>query len=207
MNRKALSSVMMSAGLTVVISAYGCSRDASRANQTADKTTTGQPAAAGADRAGTPGSVASAAAANGAAADENNARPPISVAGCLQKGDGRSDYILTGVSTPRTSVGTSGTKPANGDLVAQEHMREAAHSYKLAGDRDTLEPLVGHQVRVTGTVERRSDLNDHNADGTLKQHDRTKLDEDDLASVHVDSVDQLAASCGAARAPRGAKKR
>jgi len=29
----------------------------------------------------------------------------VTVTGCLQKGDGRSDYILTEVSTPRTKVG------------------------------------------------------------------------------------------------------
>jgi hypothetical protein len=103
------------------------------------------------------------------------------------------------VNHSRTSVGTSGsTPPAAGDAVGQEQMREASRAYRLAGDRDTLEPLVGKQVRVSGTVEKRSKLNDHNDDGTLKDRDRTKIDDDDLSSVQVASIDQVADQCGAA---------
>jgi hypothetical protein len=205
MNRRAVSNVVLGCGVAAVLAAFACGGDRDNANRTADATgspaATGQPAAAGADRAGTPGSATSAAAQN-AAADENNARPSITLSGCLQKGDGRSEYILTEVSAPRTGVGTSGTTGA--DAVAKEQIREAEHAYKLAGDRDTLEPLVGTQVRVSGTVERRSKLNEHNADGTLKERDRSKIDDDDLASVHVASVDKLDAPCGA---KSGARKR
>jgi hypothetical protein len=205
MNRRAVNRAVVGCSLAVVLSAAGCSGDRS-ANRTAENNATGQPAAAGADRAGAPGSAPAAAAANGTAADENNARAPVTLTGCLQKGDGRSEYILTEVNRPRTSVGTSGSTGAGGDrdLVAQEQMREAAHAYKLSADRDTLEPLVGKQVRVSGTVERRSQLNEHNADGTLKDRDRTKIDADDLASVHVASIDSIADGCGG---KSGARKR
>lgn len=202
MNRRAVSKIVMGFGMAAVLSAFGCGGDRGTADRSADTNKTGQPAAAAADRVGTAGSTAGAAA-NGTAADENNARTPMTLTGCLQKGDGRSDYILTEVSQPRTTVGTSGsTSAAGSDVVGQEQMRAAAHAYKLAGDKDTLEPLVGKQVRVNGTVERRSKLNEHDDNGTLKDRDRTKIDEDDLASVHVDSVDRIADACGGKGAPK-----
>src|SRR5262249_60653493 len=103
--------------------------------------------------AGTPGWAAR----RGTAADENNAQKSVTLTGCLQKGDGRSDYILTELNKPRTGVGTSGsTKPSSGDTVGQEQMRAASHAYKLDGDRDTLEPMVGKEVRVSGTIDRGS---------------------------------------------------
>jgi len=197
MNRRAMWNLFLGCSVAVAMSAAACGSDRNNTNRSADANATGQPAAAGADRAGTPGSAASAAAANGAAADENNARPPVTLTGCLQKGDGRTDYILTQVNEPRKSVGTSGSTAAAGsDAVAQEQMFAAEHAYKLSGDRDTLEPLVGRQVRVNGTVERRSKLNEHDDNGTMKDRDRTKIDEGDLESVHVASIDSVAASCG-----------
>jgi hypothetical protein len=168
MNHKVLSGAVMACGFAAVIAAAGCGDR--NVNRTA---------------------------ANGTAADENNARPSLTVTGCLQKGSLGSDYILTEVNHSRTGVGTSGsTTPAAGDAVGQEQMREATRAYRLAGESDTLEPLVGKQVRVNGTVERRSKLNEHNADGTLKERDRTKIDDDDLASLHVASIDRVADSCG-----------
>jgi hypothetical protein len=85
-------------------------------------------------------------------------------------------------------------------------MRAAEHAYKLSADTDTLEPLVGKQVRVSGTVERRSELNEHNDNGTVKDRDRTKIDADDLASVHVASIDSIADACGAGSAQKGSAK-
>src|SRR3954465_10978263 len=156
MNRTAISNAVLGCGLATLLAAFGCGGDHNATNGTAAGNGTGQPAAAGADRTGTPGAATGGAAGtSGTAADENNARPPVTLTGCLQKGDGRSDYILTEVNEPRTSVGTSGSATASGnDRVAQEQMRAAEHAYKLAGDRDTLEPLVGKQVRVNGTMER-----------------------------------------------------
>ena len=66
----------------------------------------------------------------------------------------------------------------------------------LDGDRDDLDKLVGKQVRVSGTIEKRSDLNDHNASGTVKDRDRTKIDDGDLAQVKVASVTSIGSACG-----------
>ena len=140
------------------------------------------------------GEPASGAAAGTAATTTADDKSPITVTGCLQKGDGRSDYILTEVSTTRTTVGTTGAPPpatgSSADVVGKEQMRAAAHAYNLNGDRDTLEGLVGKQVRVNGTLTARADLKD-------KERDRTKIDEDDLAKVDVTSVEAVAGSCGA----------
>ena len=172
MNRR-VSGFVTACGVAVVLSAAACDRTGNRT------------------------------AANGTTADENSARPPVALTGCLQKGDLGTEYILTEVNHSRTSVGTSGTQPPPpGDAVGKEQMREAARSYRLSGDKDVLEPLVGREVRVNGTEEKRSRLNEHNDDGTLKQRDRTKIDDDDLARVHVVSIDQVSPDCGA---PSGAR--
>ncbi|HKB09167.1 MAG TPA: hypothetical protein VKD69_00890 [Vicinamibacterales bacterium] len=207
MKRRVASNVVTGVGLAMLLAAYGCSTDRSSADRTADANRPGEPAAAGADRAGAPGSAATAgtpgsAATSGTAADENNAQKSVTLTGCLQKGDGRSDYILTELNKPRTGVGTSGTtKPSSSDTVGQEQMRAASHAYKLDGDRDTLEPMVGKEVRVSGTIDRGSALNEHTDSGQLKDRDRTKIDESDLAKVKVASVDSIGDSCrdGAAR--------
>src|SRR5689334_3596369 len=179
MNRTAISNAVLGCGLATLLAAFGCGGDHNAANGTAAGNGTGQPAAAGADRTGTPGAATGTAAANGTAADENNARTPVTLTGCLQKGDGRNDYILTEINQPRTSVGTSGsTSAAGSDKVGQEQMRAAEHAYKLSADNDTLEPMVGKQVRVSGTMERQSQLNEHNDNGTVKDRDRTKIDAD-----------------------------
>ena len=208
MNRTAISNAVLGCGLATLLAAFGCGGDHNAANGTAAGNGTGQPAAAGADRTGTPGAATGTAATTGSAADENNARTPVTLTGCLQKGDGRSDYILTEINQPRTSVGTSGSTSAAGtDKVGQEQMRAAAHAYKLSADKDTLEPLVGKQVRVSGTVERQSQLNEHNDNGTVKDRDRTKIDADDLASVHVASIDSIADACGSPSARKVTAKR
>lgn len=124
------------------------------------------------------------------------ARQSMTLTGCLQKGDGRSDYILTDVNTTRTTVGTGGTAPAGSTDVGQEQLRLVTRTYRVDGDRNTLEPIVGRTVRVTGTMAERSNLSAHNDDGTLKDRDRTKPDEDDLARVKVASVDEVSERCG-----------
>jgi len=207
MNRTAISNVVLGCGLATLLAAFGCGGDRNAINGTAAGNGTGQPAAAGADRTGTPGAATGTAGTSAPAADENNNRTPVTLTGCLQKGDGRSDYILTEINAPRAGVGTSGSASASAsDRVGQEQMREAEHAYKLAADRDTLEPLVGKQVRVSGTVERRSKLLEHNDDGTVKDRDRTKIDEDDLASVHVASIDSIAPSCASSSARKAVKR-
>ena len=198
------SSTFVACALGLAVSAWACGGNNDRA---ANDTPTGQPAAAGADRTGTPGATAGSAEANGtaraagtsgtAADAEKDTPQPITLTGCLQKGDGalRSDYILTDVNTSRASVGTSGAASgATSDVVGQEQMRQAEHAYKLDGDRDDLDKLVGKQVRVSGT--KRSDLTEHTPSGTVKDRDRTKIDDSDLAQVKVASVSAIADACG-----------
>jgi len=210
MNRRALSQFLIGCCAAVALAAAGCSSD-NGAARTNDANRTGQPAAAGADRAGTPaaagaetGGTAGAAGTSGtSAADKDTANAEsITLTGCLQKGSGalRSDYVLTEVNTTRGSVGTTGANPKP-DAVGQEQMRQAEHSYRLDGDRDDLDKLVGKQVRVNGTIEKRSDLNDHNANGTVKDRDREKISDSDLAQVKVASVSSIADACGKS-APR-----
>jgi len=179
-------------GLAIALSAVACGNHTDRTATAGDENRTGQPPASGA-------------AASKAAGDENAS--PVALTGCLQKGDGRSDYILTEVNSPRTSVGTSGTTGSakdrgaagsapSGDAVGPEQMRAAAHAYRLNGDRDRLEPLVGKQVRVSGTMAKASDLNAHDDNGKMKDRDRAKIDEGDLAKIDVASVDSVADNCG-----------
>ena len=209
MNRRALSQFMIGCCAAVALAAAGCGSD-NGATRTSNANPTGQPAAAGADRAGTPGAAtgAEAGATAGAAgtsgtsaADKDTAAKaePITLTGCLQKGDGavRTDYILTEVKTTRASVGTSGAAAnPKSDAVGQEQMRQAEHAYRLDGDRDDLDKLVGKQVRVSGTIEKRSDLNDHNANGTVKDRDREKISDSDLAELKVASVSSIPGACG-----------
>src|SRR5438132_7050873 len=178
-------------GVAIALSAFACSgTNTENKFPNGDATKAGEPTSGAAGTAGAAGATTA------------NDKSPITLTGCLQKGDGRSDYILTEVNTTRTTVGTSGSTPATGssaDVVGKEQMRAAAHAYNLNGDRDTLEPLVGKQVRVTGTLAARSDLNAHDDAGKLKDKtlDRTKIDEDDLAKVDVTSAVQIADDCGA----------
>lgn len=202
------STIVAACALGLALSAWACGGNNGNANDTAASNPTAQPAAAGADRAGTPGATAGAADANGTArpagtsgvgADTAAKAEPISLTGCLQKGSGtlRSDYVLTEANMARTPVGTSGAAAnPKSDVVGKEQMRAAEHSYRLDGDRDELDKLVGKQVRVSGTVEKRSDLNEHNADGTVKERDRTKIADSDLAQVKVDTVASIADACG-----------
>src|SRR5687767_4693248 len=59
---------------------------------------------------------------------------PITLTGCLQRGSGLNNYILTQVNSPSdTPVATSG-KDSSGAAVQREQMREAKHAYVLDGD-------------------------------------------------------------------------
>jgi hypothetical protein len=186
MNRTAVSNAVFGWALAIACSAVACggSQSATDANRA------GQPPAPGAAGAGT-------AQAPGGTAAEPQKPSPITLTGCLQKGDGRNDFILTEVNTTRTPVGTSGSAPsASNDAVGQAQMRSAAHAYRLNGDRDSLEGLVGKQVRVSGMLAERSEVSDRARAGTTSDKDRTKIDQDDLARVDVASVDSVADTCG-----------
>jgi len=142
----------------------------------------------------------------------------VTLTGCLQKGDGRT-FILTEINSPRTSVGTTGSSSSTG-AVEREQMRAAAHAYRLqSDDQKNLDSLVGHQVRVQGTVIERSDLpegqtsesgrqqaqtspgggNDarrNNPPSDTRIDRQTKLDEGDLAKIAVASIEGVADACG-----------
>jgi hypothetical protein len=183
-----VSTTFIGWGVAIALSAFACS-----GSSTENKFPNGDATKAGEPTAGAAGTVGSTTA---------NEKSPMTITGCLQKGDGRRDYILTEVNTTRTKVGTTGSTPEVGssaDVVGKEQMRAAAHAYDLNGDRDTLEPLVGKQVRVSGTLAKSSELNDHDRAGKVDAKDRTKIDEDDLAKVDVTSIVQVADNCGASK--------
>src|SRR5205814_5262390 len=74
---------------------------------------------------------------------------PITMTGCLQKGNGMmSSYILTQATRDSGSVGTSGTAASgtrsDASKVEREQANAAARSYRLSGDNGQLGDLVGH---------------------------------------------------------------
>jgi hypothetical protein len=129
---------------------------------------------------------------------------PITVAGCLQKGDG-SDFILTRINEPTQSVGTAGaTDTAAGrpggaavGTVEREQLRSAAGAYRVdAPSGVNLTELVGKEVRVVGTIRENMDLPRANAD-----RDPVQIKEGDLARIEAASVSQTAAECRGAETP------
>jgi len=119
----------------------------------------------------------------------------INLTGCLQKSGGlTTSYVLTQVNEPTRSVGTSGSSQP--DVVKQEQMREAKHSYRLDGDDDQLGNLVGKKVRVEGTVAQNSDLNKRAAEDRKDTDKPADIDTGDLAKVKVNSISAMSDSCG-----------
>ena len=180
---------------TALLSAVACSNNRSN-DQTANGTERTPPATAP-NATGTSGS-----------ADDTVKAEPITLTGCLQKGDG-SNYILTQVNEPSAA----GAPAPKGDdsKVAREQMNAAEHAYRLKDDRNDLGTLVGKQVRVSGTLARRADLDDKvgtsgaNDRDRDNDKDRVKIHEGDLAQVDVSDVQQVAAACGG-HAAKGAAK-
>src|SRR5581483_7536761 len=84
-----------------------------------------------------------------ATSGDRDTQQPIAVNGCLQKGDG-NDYILTAIN-----------EPPKGEPVAEQDAKEAEHAYRLHAKNtsdDDWDKMVGHQVRVSGTLARRGDV-------------------------------------------------
>jgi hypothetical protein len=153
----------------------------------------------------------------------SNNQQPVTLTGCLQKGDGRSDFILTQANTA-SPVGTSGAA-SDTAKIEREQREAAAHSYRLDGDRDELDKLVGHQVRVSGNLTDKGDMNRASAENERGaaptsgstapkgsearnpdyDRDRAKISEGDLAKVDVKSIESVSDSCGAAHS-QGAKR-
>jgi hypothetical protein len=169
-----MTMLMLSGGLSVALIAGGCGNNANNS-------------------AGTTGTA-------GTSADQN---APVTLTGCLQKSSGMNNFVLTQVSTPAGAVGTSGSA-ANPDRVAQEQRVAAERSYRLDGDNDELNNLVGKQVKVSGRVTDRGDLKDKTRDergttGTLgaPKNNPDDIDAGDLAKVDVDAITKVADACGA----------
>jgi hypothetical protein len=132
-------------------------------------------------------------------ADTNQARghegAPISLTGCLQKGGGMTDtFVLTQINEPTQSVGTIGT--AEPGTVERQQMREARHAYRLDGDDDQLDQLIGKRVRVEGTIEENSDLPPRHSADRSDADKRPDIDAGDLAEVNVRSISKVADACG-----------
>ena len=121
---------------------------------------------------------------------------PITVSGCLQRGSGMNNYILTQVNSPsETPVATAG-KDAGGAAVQREQMREAKHSYALdSGDKDVMRDMVGKQVRVNGTIDEPSDLHKQATDHKDRRNG-LDIDAGDLAKIKVQGIVQVAEECG-----------
>jgi hypothetical protein len=122
---------------------------------------------------------------------------PITVAGCLQKGD--DDYLLTQVNRPSSDVPKSGV--SSGDQVAREESRAATHTFRLNGQEDRLKQLIGRQIQVSGTTAEGSDVWEkvRDANEDAKDNGEPKvpaIKEGDLAKIDVTSVAQVADQCG-----------
>ena len=121
---------------------------------------------------------------------------PITVTGCLQRGSGLNNYILTQVNSPSdTPVATTG-KDASGAAVQREQMREAKHAYSLDGDKDSMRDLIGKQVRVTGKIDEASELHRESSDTRTAGRDGLDIDAGDLAKVEVQGIVKVADGCG-----------
>jgi hypothetical protein len=122
----------------------------------------------------------------------------ITLTGCLQRGSGMNNFILTQVNSPSdTPVATTG-KESSGAAVQREQMREAKHAYTLDGDNGAMRDLVGKQVRVTGKLAESSELR-RGVPETRTPGDRREgldINSGDLAKVDVQGIVQVADACG-----------
>jgi hypothetical protein len=131
------------------------------------------------------------------ARDRGHEGAAITVTGCLQRGSGMNNYILTQVNSPsETPVATTG-KDAGGAAVQREQMREAKHSYTLDGDdKDAMRDMVGKQVRVNGTIKESSELHKEATETKSNGDRRLDIDAGDLAKIDVQGIVQVAEECG-----------
>jgi hypothetical protein len=190
MKRPDVRSVIVGCASAALLSAAACSNN--NRNDSAAMPPAGDasaPAAAEPNAKGTSGSDVQ--------------KEALNVSGCLQKKGG--DFILTELSEP--STGGASTK-GEGDKVAREQLHAAQHAYRLRADNDDdLAKLVGKQVRVRGTVDKKSDLavkdqpaaTSGSKDRASDDRDRRDISAGDLARVDVTSIEQVSASCGSAK--------
>ncbi len=124
---------------------------------------------------------------------------PVVLNGCLQKGT-RGVYILTELSEPKHR------DSSKQGVIERERTDAARHAYRLISVRESdLSKLVGKEVRVQGIETQASDLNpppaaaatagepaSHIADAT----GATRITQQDLAKVQVDSIRTMGRGCG-----------
>jgi hypothetical protein len=126
------------------------------------------------------------------AAEKHEAEPaptPISVTGCLQKGN-RNTYIVTALNRP------AHPDSSNPQVVAQEKQAAAREAYRLtSGQTDDLKKLVGKRVHVEGTLKKAADaeVTSGASAGTTASRE---IKQKDLAEVNVSSVQKVANTCG-----------
>ena len=124
-------------------------------------------------------------------ADANNAST-MTLTGCLQRGNGGDEFILTQVNSQPRPLASSG---GNESTAVREKQREAAaHAYRLNGGPANLGKWVGHQIRVTGKLEDRRRVQTGASDREVK--------EGDLAQLEVTSAESVAETCGDATGKR-----
>ena len=132
----------------------------------------------------------------------------VTLTGCLQKGSGMREYILTQASRTGGAVGTSGTA-SESNAVQREQTQAAARSYRLGGNTDQLDDLVGKQVRVTGRITDQANLGagtqepkrePANESAAKEKSERRDIDAGDLARVDVDSADKVSDNCSNSQA-------
>jgi hypothetical protein len=163
----------------------------------------------------TPATPAATSDAKGTSGDVDSQPKPISLTGCLQRGDGHN-YILTELSEPSAGAGASDVK-GDGSKVEKEQVNAAEHAYRLNAAKnvndDDWDKLVGKKVKVDGTLAKRSDIADNDRVGTsgdkdkdkdkdANDRDRVKIHEGDLAQVDVSSLQQVANACGGGNASK-----
>jgi hypothetical protein len=120
----------------------------------------------------------------------------VSVTGCLQEGVHQRDYILTHQNEPPIPVGTSDS--AQSVTIRRDELSEARNAYRLLPAKNVdLGPLVGKQIRVSGTVVVPARMP---ARGTLSNESGSgpEITESDLAALHITTVSTMSGACGTA---------
>jgi hypothetical protein len=141
-----------------------------------------------------------------APSDVSPAPVPQSVVlnGCLQEGT-RGAYILTELNEPKHP---DSSKPG---VIAQERTDAARHAYRLLSTRETdLSKLVGKQVNVEGkeTQEQVPPVAEATTGNAgAKNGKTTRIKQDDLAKVQVDSIRALGKPCGRSTHRKAKSKR
>jgi hypothetical protein len=81
-------------------------------------------------------------------ADQTSMNSPVTVTGCVAKGNEAGQYVLTNAVLASEKTAATGTTTA--PSIDKTASKAAGTSYALKGDN--LEGHVGHKVEVTGTT-------------------------------------------------------